>query len=187
MDSFDHDGGLALNFRPMLADDLTLMHEWLQRPHIRQWWGKRKTYEDVVEHYLPAILGSKPVDLFLILFHDQPIGFIQSYLLAEYPDDAQQFEEANEGEGAAGVDIFIAEPDLLGKGVGSEALRRFVSEIVFVQPTTNYCIADPEASNIASVRAFQKAGFYVVEEFLDPRDSKTRVLVRLDREQEQVL
>lgn len=169
---------LVLSFRPMQADDLRLMHEWLQRPHVRRWWSKRETYEEVVEHYLLAIEGSKATDLYVVLLNDQAIGFIQTYLLADYPEDASVVEA---GDGAAGVDLFIADNDLTGRGIGSEMLRRFVSEIVFAKPTTRYCIADPEAENVASVRAFEKAGFHVVKEFFDPRDGKRHALVRLDR------
>ena len=86
-------------------------------------------------------------------------------------------------EGAAGVDLFIADEALTGQGVGTEALRRFVSGIVFAAPTTTHCIADPELENVASVRAFQKAGFRIVDEFVDPLDGKTHALVRLDRDQ----
>ena len=42
----------------MTAGDLRLLHEWLQREHVRTWWSKHETYEDVVEHYLPAIEGA---------------------------------------------------------------------------------------------------------------------------------
>jgi aminoglycoside 6'-N-acetyltransferase len=155
------------------------MHEWLQRPHVRRWWGsERESYEQVVEHYLPAIEGSRPTDLYVALLDDRAIGFIQTYLLADYPEDAAI---VGADEGAAGVDLFIADSELTARGVGSEMLRRFVSEIVFAEPTTRYCLADPEAGNLASARAFEKAGFRVVGEFLDPRDGKMHVLVRLDR------
>jgi RimJ/RimL family protein N-acetyltransferase len=76
---------LSLSFRPMQADDLRLMHEWLQLPHVLRWWSERETYREVVEHYLPAIEGSKPTDLYVVLLDDEPIGFIQTYLLADYP------------------------------------------------------------------------------------------------------
>ena len=38
----------------MEAEDLRLLHEWLQRPHVRRWWTGCETYEQVVEHYLPV-------------------------------------------------------------------------------------------------------------------------------------
>jgi len=174
------DTELAISFRPMQASDLPLMNEWLHRPHVRRWWGSDgETYEQVLEHYLPAIEGSKATELYVVLLDEQAIGFIQTYLLSDYPEDAAV---VGAEEDAAGIDLFIADLDLTGQGIGSEMLRRFVSEIVFAEPTTRSCIADPEIVNLASVRAFEKAGFRVVKEFLDPRDGKTHALVRLDRQ-----
>jgi len=163
----------------MQAEDLAQMHEWLQRPHVRRWWSDRETYEEVVAHYLPSIDGSRPTDLYVVLLDGRPIGFSQSYLLAHYPEDA---EAVGADSGAAGVDLFIADAELTGRGIGTELLRRFVREIVFAQPDVAYRIADPETANRASIRAFEKAGFRIVREFDDPRDGKPHTLVRLDRE-----
>jgi RimJ/RimL family protein N-acetyltransferase len=165
-------------FRRMTADDLRLMHEWLQRDHVRRWWNERATYEEVVEHYLPAIQGRKRTDLYQIWLDDRPIGFIQTYLVPNHPDFA---ERIGVDEDVAGVDLFIADEELIGKGLGTEVLRAFTEDVVFARPETVACIADPDARNTVSLRAFEKAGFRAVREFFDPEDGRTHVLVRLDR------
>jgi len=170
--------GLALRFRPVQREDLPLLHEWLQRPHVRRWWTDRETYDEVVARYLPAIEGSDPTDLHLALLDERPIGFLQTYLVADYPDHAAT---VGDEDGAAGVDLLLADEELTGLGIGSEMLRRYVEEIVFSRPETRCCLADPEAENTASVRAFEKAGFRVVREYLDPGDGKLHALVRRDR------
>jgi aminoglycoside 6'-N-acetyltransferase len=143
------------------------------------WWSKRETYDDVVEHYLPAIEGRDPTELYLIVLDDRPIGFIQTYLVCDYADYAGL---VGVGEGVAGVDIFIAEPELTRRGIGSEALRAFTRDIVFARPTTIACVADPDAENVASIRAFEKAGYRVVRELVDPSDGRPHALVRIDRD-----
>jgi RimJ/RimL family protein N-acetyltransferase len=155
------------------------MYKWLQREHVRRWWHEHESYEEVVDHYLPAIDGRRPTDLYLILLDDRPVGFIQSYLVAGYPDFAAR---VGLGAGVAGVDLFIGEEKLTGKGLGSEVLRAFVRDIVFAEPATSACIADPDVRNAASLRAFEKAGFRRVGEFLDPEDGELHAIVRLDRE-----
>ena len=169
---------VMLRFRPLQAADLRLLHEWLQRPHVRRWWSDHETYDAVVEHYLPSIEGSDPTDLYVVLLDDEPIGFVQTYLVADYAEYATLV--AAEG-GAAGVDLFIADESLTGRGIGTELLRRFTSEIVFARPETTHCVADPDVENLASVRAFEKAGFRQVGTFVDPDDGKLHALVRLDR------
>jgi aminoglycoside 6'-N-acetyltransferase len=155
------------------------MYEWLRREHVRRWWDEHASYEDVARHYLPSIEGRRPVDLYLILFDGRPIGFIQSYLLADHPDSAAR---VGLGAGVAGVDLFLGEEELTGKGLGSEVLRAFVRDVVFAEPETTACIADPDVRNAASLRAFEKAGFRRVGEFLDPQDGQLHAIVRIDRE-----
>jgi RimJ/RimL family protein N-acetyltransferase len=132
----------------------------------------------VAAHYLPALEGHEPTDLYLILLDEREIGFIQTYLAADYPSWAEHLPET---AGAAGVDLFIADEDLIGKGIGSEALRAFTRDVVFARVETPACIADPDVRNAASVRAFAKAGFHAVGEFFDPSDGEVHALMRLER------
>jgi RimJ/RimL family protein N-acetyltransferase len=61
-------------------------------------------------------------------------------------------------------------------------LRAFTRDIVFARPTTIACVADPDAENVASIRAFEKAGYRVVRELVDPSDGRPHALVRIDRD-----
>ena len=160
----------------MARDDLPLLYEWLQRPHVQRWWTERETYEELVEHYGPSIDGDEPTDHYFGLLDDRPIGFLETYLVSDHPEYAAL---VGVGDGVAGLDLFIAEESLTGQGLGTELLRRFVEEIVFGRPETTSCIAGPEAGNAASIRAFEKAGFRVVGEFVEEGEPHT--LVRRDR------
>jgi RimJ/RimL family protein N-acetyltransferase len=169
-----------VRFEPVRAADLPLVHQWLRRPHVEQWWREGETYEEVVEHYLPSIEGRDPTRLYLIVLDARPVGFIQTYLVSDYPEWETLVRM---GVGVAGVDLFIGEPELTGAGLGTAALAQFVREIVFATPSTNACVADPDVANRASLRAFEKAGFRRVREFVDPEDGRTHALLRLDRGQ----
>jgi len=166
----------TLRFRPLEADDLRLVHEWLRRPHVQRWWNDRETYEEVVEHYLPSIEGSEPTDHYIALLGDEPIGFVETYLVSDHPEYAALI---GVGHGVAGVDLFIADEALTGRGIGTQILRRFVDDVVFGTATTRSCVAGPDARNVASLRAFDKAGFRVVKEFVE--DGQVHTLVRRDR------
>ena len=168
-----------IGFRRLGRGDLGLMYEWLRREHVRRWWDEHESYDDVARHCLPSIEGRRLVDLYLILLDGRPVGFIQSYLLADHPDFAALVEL---GAGVAGVDLFLGEEELTGKGLGTEVLRSFVRDVVFANPEVTACIADPDVRNAASIRAFEKAGFRRVGEFLEPSDGQMHTLVRLDRE-----
>ena len=169
---------MAISFRLMTRDDYPLLLEWHQRPHVEQWWTKRTTLEEIEEHYGPTIDGTEPTDHYLALLDGEPLGMVQTYLVSDYPDYAALI---GEGAGAAGVDLFIGDETMTGRGLGTEMLERFVDEIVFARPETAACTADPSKRNIASVRAFEKAGFRAVREFHDPEDNEPHVLVKRDR------
>ena len=170
---------MRLGFRRLGEDDLPLLHEWLQREHVKRWWSKHETYAEVAGHYLPAIRGSEPTELYVIELDDRAAGFVQTYLVADYPEYEALVAA---GDGVAGVDLFLADEGQTGRGIGSRVLAEFVRDIVFATSSTNACVADPDADNRASIRAFEKAGFAVVREFRDPHDqNRLHVLMRLDR------
>jgi RimJ/RimL family protein N-acetyltransferase len=168
-----------IEFRPMVADDLRLLHKWLRRPHALRWYGDHGTYDDVVAHYLPAIEGSDPTDHYFVVVDGADIGMVQTYIIADHPDYATVVGITDRA--TAGVDIVIGEEELTGKGLGTEILRLFVERIVLSRPETTVCVADPDARNVASVRAFEKAGFRAERTFIDPSDDQAHVLMRRDR------
>jgi RimJ/RimL family protein N-acetyltransferase len=169
---------MAITFRLMTREDLPLVHEWHQRPHVLRWWTARPTFKETAEHYVPTIEGTEPTDHYLALLDGEPLGMVQTYLVSDYPDYAALI---GEGEGTAGIDLFIAEEAMTGRGLGTEMIRSFVEQIVFAWPQTVSCVADPDVRNTASMRAFEKAGFRVVRELVDPQDGELHALVRLDR------
>jgi aminoglycoside 6'-N-acetyltransferase len=169
---------MAITFRLITRDDFPLLLEWHRRPHVERWWTKRATLEEIEEHYGPTIDGAEPTDHYLALLDGKPLGMVQTYLVSDYPDHASA---TGEGEGAAGLDLFLGEESMTGRGIGTELIRRFTEEIVFARPETVAATADPDARNTASLRAFEKAGFRAVREFVDPSDGQVHVLVRRER------
>jgi hypothetical protein len=69
---------VKIDFRRLDEEDLPLLHEWLQRDHVTRWWDKHQTYEEVASHYLPAISGTDPTDLYVIELDGHAAGFIQT-------------------------------------------------------------------------------------------------------------
>ena len=115
----------------MTAGDLRLLHEWLQQPHVDRWWNERRTFEQVVEHYLPAIEGSDPTDHYLVLLDVQPVGMLQTYLVSDYPEYWAMTGLLDQA--TAGVDILIGDRELTGRGLGTTIIQRFVDEHVLMR------------------------------------------------------
>jgi aminoglycoside 6'-N-acetyltransferase len=166
----------VIEFKPMVEGDLALFHAWLQREHVKRWWRDRETYEEVREHYLPGIEGREPTDHYLIVLDGRPVGVIQTYLAADYPEWQSIVET---GEGVAGVDLAIGEEELIGRGLGPQVLAQFARDVVFARPGTTALVATVEEPNRRSWRAFEKAGFRHVRDVEE--DGLPHRLMRLDR------
>lgn len=157
----------------MRESHLGLAHRWLLEPHVRRWWNDDPTEADYPEGTLAewraAIRGEDPTDMFVIKMDGSPIGAIQSYRVGDYPD---YVEETGVREPAISVDLFIANPDLIGKGHGPALLRVFLRD-AFTRYGIDYCVIGPARSNVAAIRAYEKVGFrhlrdYREEDTSDP-------------------
>jgi RimJ/RimL family protein N-acetyltransferase len=58
--------------------------------------------------------------------------------------------------------LSIGEASLVGKGIGSSAIREFILIVVSSQPGITAVVTDPEERNGRSCRAFEKSGFISV-------------------------
>jgi aminoglycoside 6'-N-acetyltransferase len=144
---------------------------------VHEWWNEHSRLDEVSDHYGPSIDGADPTDHYVVLLGERPVGFVETYLIADHPD----WEATVEAEsGAVGVDLFVAEPELTGKGLGTQLLQQFVSEVALARPGATHCLADPDSANAVSLRAFEKAGFRVVREFVEPENNRRHTLVRFD-------
>jgi len=173
-----------ISFRRLTMDDLPLMHRWLNTDHVARWYdangGRRPSYERVAERYTARIRGEAKTEPFLILHNDEPIGYMQSYRIADHPEYARAVEvEA----GAAGVDLFIGEPEFVYRGLGPQVLRRFLIEIVFANPGVISCVIGPAVSNAAAIRAYEKTGFSHLKTVQVPGEPEPEYLMRITREE----
>ncbi len=163
---------MEVSFRPLREDDLPLLHEWLQRPHVKRWWRDSDTLEETAAHYMPALSGGDPSDHYVIVVDGRDAGMIQTYLAADYPEWGAFVDDP---ERVAGVDLLIGEEQLIGRGLGAAILERFTREIV----TAPACAATVDPANRRSWRAFEKAGFRHVRDVEE--DGRPHRLLRLDR------
>lgn len=72
----------------MKEQDIPMLHDWLNRPHIVEWWGGGEvppTIDTVVKKYLPRIGGQQSVKPYIAILGEEPIGYAQSYVAAESP------------------------------------------------------------------------------------------------------
>lgn len=158
--------------------DFPLLTDWLAKPHVVRWWREPLDLAGVEAKYGPRVDGVEPTRMFIIEHEEKSIGWIQWYRWADYPKHAALLGAAAD---TAGVDLSLGEEALLGRGIGSVAIGRFIDEHIFADPAIRAVISDPEEQNRRSVRAFEKAGFSIANRVMLPGEDYWRCVVRLDR------
>lgn len=144
---------MNFTFRPVSMLDVPLLHDWLNRPHVAERWDNATTLPEVEKRYRTH-LDSGCVFPFIVELDGKPIGFIQSYN-AELVGDGWWQDEPS---GTWGVDQYLGEESLLGKGVGSQFIREFTDDLLNTSQVKRV-ITDPAPDNKRAIRAYEKAGF----------------------------
>ncbi len=141
-------------FRPLEADDMPRLAEWLARPHVAEWWGAPQGLDEVRAEYAEAI-ASDAVWPFIAILDGAPVGFVQVYDVMR-ADPSWWRDERDPG--ARGIDQFLADASLLGRGIGSRMVAEIVAQI-FADPAVTKVQTDPSPENARAIRAYEKAGF----------------------------
>jgi len=163
-----------LRLREVTEDDLVLIERWLHADHVRSTWG------DPDAHL--RLLGTPPADgcwRAIIEADGREVGLV----LWQHPT-RQELDVAgltDIPQSAIDIDIIIGEADAVGRGVGSSAIR-LVVDAAFSDPAVPFVMACARLDNLASQRAFAKAGFRKDREFDDVPDGRHVLMVRQRQE-----
>jgi aminoglycoside 6'-N-acetyltransferase len=153
-------------FQPMTSDHLPLVRRWLQTPEVVRWWGQPDEQYALVS----GDLDHADMDQFIVAVDDRPFAYIQCYALSTW----------NQGFGAQpaktrGIDQFIGEPDMIGRGHGSGFIRQFTDSLL--ASGIPRVVTDPDPDNGRAVRAYSKAGFQS-DRVVDTPDGPALLMVR---------
>lgn len=166
-------------FRDLAEDDLALLFNWLDRPHVRRWYSNAPTsFAEIAAKYRPRTLPDSPVKAFIVQSDGADVGYVQGYFIDAFPD----YEQLTGCEkGVAGVDLFIADEWRTRHGLGSRVVRRFVDDIIFGMYGASACVAGPNEGNTGAIRAFAKAGFRPWKVVANERGER-EALMRMERD-----
>jgi RimJ/RimL family protein N-acetyltransferase len=168
-----------VTFRRLTIADISMLHDWLSRPHVAEWWGGAPTsLAEVREDYEPFTLDSSSARGYIALSDGIEIGYIQSYVVKDSGDGWWPEEQ---DPGARGIDQFLADPDRLGQGLGTAMVRAFVAHL-FAEPAVTRVQTDPAPDNVRAIRCYLKAGFRPVAE-VDTPDGRALLMIFDERDQ----
>jgi aminoglycoside 6'-N-acetyltransferase len=155
---------MPIELQPLERRDLPVLAGWLSRPHVEKWWRESADIETVEAEYGPMIDGSDPTDGFIVLDEGRPVGFVQRYLIADYPDWQRTIAAASDSIPAAGIDYLIGEEEETGRGLGPRMIATLVADCWTTYPHIRAIVVDVLQENRASWRALEHAGFHRIWE-----------------------
>ena len=162
---------MTITFIPLTESHFPLLLKWLEASHVKAWWDQdvKWTPELIREKYGYYVKGHKrlklnnqviknPTHAFVVALDDTPIGYIQYYNKHDFPLE-QGCAIAELPASCAGLDWYIGDIEFIGKGIGSKALSLFLEHYVF--PYFDSVFVDPDTTNRAAIRVYEKVGFKV--------------------------
>jgi len=144
-----------ISLRPLAESDLPLLHDWLGRPHVVEWWGDVPSLDEVKVQCHPTALAEEAISAFIAMHDDRPVGFAQVYVAM---GSGEGWWEGESDPGVRGLDLFLADGSQLGRGLGTQVVRQVV-ESLFSNPAVTKIQVDPSPDNARAIRCFEKAGF----------------------------
>ena len=147
-------GEPRFDFRPLAEADLPLLFEWLNRPHLVGWMHGPITLPEVQREY-GAHIESSSLDPYLACVEGVPVGYIQSYVAMEQGGGWWTDES---DPGVIGTDQFLAEPERLGRGLGTAMVGQFTARLLG-DPAVTRIQVDPAPDNGRAIRCYEKVGF----------------------------
>lgn len=156
----------------MQRSDLMLVERWLGEAHVARWYLAGSTVDQELDDLRRCVAGTEPTHVLLVVEDGRPVGWCQWYRRDDYPEHAAG---VGAEPGDVGIDYAIGEPDRVGRGVGTELVQALVDAVAADLPLAGI-VADPDASNLASRRVLEKAGFILVQEGPIPSEPTTTVM-----------
>lgn len=158
-----------------LEQDLPLIHNWMNQPHVIPFWHLALSLEDMHKHLEKAIADTHQT-LYIGMLNGVPMSYWEAYWSAN--DIVAQHYAADPAD--QGIHLFIGEPEFLGKGYALPLLRA-MTHFQLQHTETQKIVAEPDIRNYKMIHVFERCGFEFQKAIALP--DKTAALMFCDRTQ----
>ena len=153
-----------ITFRKTESKDQKLLSNWLDKPHVKEFWDNSQKQQDNLTGFLK---GKKDLYYYWLgIIDQQPYSLIMT---STFGDDAPDYVAPNLSNSGKSVslDFMIGNVQHLGKGLGSETLKAFMDFYKNkVDQEADTFLIDPSIKNSRAIHVYEKAGFKKITEFI---------------------
>ncbi|MDQ1147650.1 aminoglycoside 6'-N-acetyltransferase [Bacillus sp. SORGH_AS 510] len=145
-------------------DDLGKMASWLNDPKVLEFYEEHPlTFDQVLKKYGPRIEGNHYVKPCIVEYKNKPIGYMQYYEVQETELETYEYPI---NQNIFGIDQFIGETQLWGKGLGTsmiQLLLYYLSE----KKGASRVLLDVKTHNYRAISCYEKCGFKKIKKLND--------------------
>ncbi|WP_245298781.1 GNAT family N-acetyltransferase [Pseudotabrizicola sediminis] len=145
----------------MTLDDHDLLKTWQSTPHVQEWWGAQKPFDE-------EDLADPRVARWIVSYAKRPFAFMQDYTVHGWDDH----HFAHLPKGARGIDQYIGDPGMIGAGHGSAFISARMQ--VLFDEGAPVIATDPHPENHRAIAVYRKLGF---EPFGPPQETRWGLIV----------
>ncbi len=142
--------------RTLSREHKDVLRKWLNDPRVLEFYEGRDRPHS--EQMIEEVFFGDDVDggtRCIVQYGGKPIGYLQFYSLPE--DEGMALGFATDDQ-IYGLDQFIGEPDLWGRGIGTELVAA-VADYLERDLGAKHLVMDPHVENPRAVRCYEKCGF----------------------------
>ena len=136
------------HFRAATLADFDLLRRWQDGPHVSRWWGSDDPFDE-------EELADSRVSRWIVSLEQRSFGYMQDYAVHGWGQHHFDYLP----EGSRGIDQYIGETEMIGKGHGTGFIRQRMTELFGRRVPV--VATDPHPENVRAIAVYQKLGFQI--------------------------
>lgn len=161
--------------------DLELVHRWMHAPHVAAFWKQAWSRERWRDELLRQVTGDHSRPCLISRPGGEAVAYLEVYRVVRDRLAGHYRHRPHD----LGVHIAIGPLHLTGRGLGRTLLGAIAQGLLLTDPRCTRVVAEPDAQNAPSLRAFAAAGFRAAGEITLP--DKTATLLVFPRSEKDLL
>jgi aminoglycoside 6'-N-acetyltransferase len=134
-------------FRAVTHADFALLRHWREGPHVSRWWGSEDSFEEE--------LADRRVSRWIVSLEQRSFAYMQDYSVHGWGQHHFDYLP----EGSRGIDQYIGDIEMIGKGHGTGFIQQRLTELF--SRGVPVIATDPHPENLRAISAYQKVGFHI--------------------------
>jgi RimJ/RimL family protein N-acetyltransferase len=151
-----------------------LIHAWTNQGYVQEWLhgeGLQWTLNDLDQFSQ----GSSFFQHWIAFDKEIPFAYLLT-ASAEYDSDDPFCRWCTQGAKTISLDVIIGNPSYLGKKISHKLIQQF---LLSKFSDVDEVLIDPDVQNIRAIRAYQKAGFQPLGDFIPKNNPTPHLMMRL--------